>query len=356
MHSYSQMMQCLVLGTAALSIGSDGTGARSEPQRDRYAALAEPVAPNVVVPRGIFVCRGPAPTPEREVNFPFIDGWLVRPGWDRVEPEEGKYEWAYIDAEIALAKRLQKKITLMVLGGPQTPPWVYKAGARDFRYTWGGRFRESEEARIPLIWDDVYLRKWTALVSALGKRYGSEKTIVLVHISGATENGLEMQLPASPRDRPEWMKAGFTPDKVIAAWKRIIDTFAQAFPQTPLDIDIHPVVGTDKVAEDVAAYGYSKLGKRFGVFAGWLSGKGADKDRHHAGMHGLAQKYGKLSFAGFQMIGNETNQSERFQGGLKGAVDQGMGWGARYFEVWKADAVNAQLHPTLKELATSVKK
>jgi hypothetical protein len=26
-------------------------------------------------PSGLFVCRGPGPTPDREVNFPFIDGW-----------------------------------------------------------------------------------------------------------------------------------------------------------------------------------------------------------------------------------------------------------------------------------------
>jgi hypothetical protein len=255
-----------------------------------------------------------------------------------------------------MAGHLHKKITLMVLGGPQTPEWVYQAGAKAFPYRWGSRYRPGEEARIPLLWDEVYLRKWTALVQALGKRYAGEKTVVLVHISGATENGLEMQLPASARDRNEWLRAGYSPQRVIAAWKRILDVYAAAFPDTPLDIDIHPVLGSDRVAEEIAAYGSSKLGKRFGVFAGWLSGKPARMDRYHAGMYGLAEKYGRLSFASFQMIGNETNQPERFAGGLKGAVAQGMGWGARYYEIWKADVVNPQLHPTLKELADRVKK
>src|SRR5437879_4093588 len=77
--------------------------------------------PATSVPVGLFVCRGPGPTPEREVNFPFIDGWLARPGWEAVEPAEGKYDWRLIEGDIALAKRLGKKITLAILGGPQTP-------------------------------------------------------------------------------------------------------------------------------------------------------------------------------------------------------------------------------------------
>ncbi len=349
----------VISGLLTVGLGLVLNGER--PTSPSYSEAAAPVRRATAgamasAPRGLFVCRGPAPTPDKEVNFPFIDGWLVRPLWDKVEPAEGKYDWTYIDREIATAKRLQKKITLMVLGGPQTPEWVYQAGARSFRFSWGSKYRPAEEARIPIIWDEVYLRKWTALVQALGKRYAGDKTVVLVHMSGATENGLEMQLPSSPRDRSEWLKVGYSPDKVVAAWKRIVDAFAKAFPQTPLDIDVHPVVGSDRVAEEVTAYAYAKLGKRFGVFAGWLSGKPAEQDRHHAGMHTLAQKYGRLGFTGFQMIGNETNQPERFAGGLKGAVDQGMGWGARYYEIWKADVVNPQMHPTLKELAARVKK
>src|SRR5437660_3889456 len=89
--------------------------------------------PAASVPVGLFVCRGPGPTSEREVNFPFIDGWLVRPGWDAVEPAEGKYDWRLIEGDIALAKRLGKKITLAILGGPQAPAWVYQKGVKEIR-------------------------------------------------------------------------------------------------------------------------------------------------------------------------------------------------------------------------------
>jgi Beta-galactosidase len=321
------------------------------------AQSASSQAPAPSVPTGLFVCRGPGPTPEREVNFPFIDGWLVRPGWEAVEPAEGKYDWRLIEGDIALAKRLGKKITLAILGGPQAPSWVYHKGAKELRFTTSSRYHKPEEARIPVLWDEAYLRLWTQLIGEAGKHFAKEATIVLVHISGATENGLELQLPSKPADREQYSRWGYAPEKVVAAWKRIIDTFAEAFPQTPLDLDLHPVLGSDQVAAEAAAYGHRHLGKRFGISGGWLSGKPAGQDRHHAGMHSLAQKYGPLSFSTFQMIGNETNQPERFApGGVRAAAHQGMSWNAHYFEIWRADVLNPKLHDGLQEIAAEIRK
>lgn len=316
----------------------------------RAFAQSDPVSS----PVGLFVCRGPSPTPQREVDFPFIDGWLVRPGWDKVEPREGQYDFSYIENEIALARRLKKKVALAVLGGPQTPAWVYTAGARSFSYTIPVGRRGA--AQIPLLWDDTYLRKWTALVRELGKRFGSNDTVVLVHMTGATGNGLEMQLPFTPQDRQAWEVAGYTPEKTIAAWKQIIDAYAQAFANRPLDIDVHPVLGSDRVAEAVAAYGSAKLGRRFGIFSGWLSGKPTPTDPHHAGMHAIAARYGPKGFAAFQMIASYTRTPTQFPPeGLKAAIEQGLSWNAHYFEIWETDAMNPELHPLLQEMAAKLR-
>ena len=322
------------------------------PWPERAAGARGPTAPRR--PVGLFVCRGPGQTPDNEVDFPFIKGWLVRPGWDRVEPAEGKYDWTYIEKEIAIAKRLKRTIALAVLGGPQTPEWVYRLGAKKFRYTIRDWQDKETTEQIPLLWDPVYLSKWEALVTALGKRFGREDAVVLVHMTAATENGLEMQLPHTDADLPNWGKAGYTADKAVAAWKRIIDAYARAFPAKPLDVDIHPVLGDDRVAREAAAYGTEKLGQRFGVYGGWLSGKSPKDDPHHAPLHPIAKKYGAM---GFQMIASERRQPRQFAGGkLRNAVEQGMGWGARYFEVWELDAMDPAMHPVLKELASALEK
>src|SRR5438128_3490155 len=130
----------LVICLLATGHGPLATGQLSSPVRSEDRAVAAPA--------GLFVCRGPGPAPEREVHFPFIDGWLVRPGWNVVEPAEGKYDWSLIEGDIALAKRLGKKITLAILGGPQTPDWVFQKGAKEFRFTTASRYRKPETARI----------------------------------------------------------------------------------------------------------------------------------------------------------------------------------------------------------------
>jgi hypothetical protein len=310
---------------------------------------AEPLPPT-----GLFVCRGPSQTPDREVDFPFIKGWLVRPRWNKVEPKEGRYDWSFIEKEIEIAKRLKRKIILAILGGPQTPPWVYDAGVPSFDFKIRDWENKETTEKIPVLWDETYLKKWTALVKAMGKRFADEETIVLVHITGATENGMEMQLPHTDADLPNWRKAGYKPEKAIDAWKHLIDAYAAAFPNKPLDLDIHPVLGDDQVAREAAAYGHDKLGARFGITGGWISGKGPRDDPHHAPMHPIAKKYGAL---GFQMIASQMRQPEQFADGkLKNAVEQGMGWGASYFEVWELDAMDPKMHPVLKEVAATLEK
>jgi hypothetical protein len=341
---------------AALVVSASNASAQGPiPTPGVRATGKEAVVRVVKLPTGLFVCRGPGPTPPQDVDFPFITGWLVRPGWADVEPIEGQYDWSLIEGEIATAKRLKKKITLAILGGPQTPAWVYEAGAKDVRYTITSRSQPGRAGRIPPLWDEVYLRKWTAFIRALGRRFAVEDTIVLVHMTGATDNGLEMHLPTTREDRRQWRELGYTPEKVVAAWTIILDSFGGSFPRTALDLDVHPVLGTDRIAEEVAAHGHRELGGRFGIFGGWLSGRSAREDPHHSGMHVIARDAGRRGFVGFQLIGNETRQPDRFTtGGIWAAIDQAMGWGARYFEVWRADAINPGMHGKLSEIARRI--
>ena len=90
------------------------------------------------------------------MDFDFIDGWLVRPRWKRIEPRESQFDWSYIDNELSLASKLNKCITLMVLGGPHSPRWLYDKGAEFSPF--------GKDAPIPVLWDKVYLAQWKALM------------------------------------------------------------------------------------------------------------------------------------------------------------------------------------------------
>jgi hypothetical protein len=305
---------------------------------------------------GIYECHGAGPANLRQVNVPYIDGWLAEFDWDKIEPSQGRYNWAPIDGDIALAKRLHKKVTLLLRAGPYTPAWVYTAGAPGFRFTYGGKYRQARPAVMPPPWDPTFLKYYTRLIRAAGQRYNGEAVVGLVRISNSTRNGLEMHLPFNKAEQVQWRRMGYSHDKVIASYKTMIDTFVKAFPDKPFDLEIHPVLGTDRVAREVVAYGSQLLGKRFGVNGGWLSGKSAE-DKNLRGMYSIMREYGPRGFASFTMIGNQTKQPERFApGGLAAAINQGMAWNAHYFEVWLVDVQNRSFGRQLTELNAAVRR
>jgi len=72
-----------------------------------------------------------------------------------------------------------------------------------------------------------------------------------------------MHLPREPEDKARWRALGYKPEKLLEAWKRSIDAFAEAFPETPLILHLSPVIFRDGVLEAVAKYGYQTYGDRF---------------------------------------------------------------------------------------------
>lgn len=308
------------------------------------------------IPRGIYVAYGRVLN-ENILRAPYLEGVLVRVPWRDIEPAEGRYDWSYLHREISLAQRHGKKVTLAVSAGPNTPDWVYEAGAKPFRFTFLNPHspRGGVDARIPLPWDRVFLSKWTQTIAALGREFGGNPGITLVHITGSSKNGFELQLPEDPM-RPRtgaatgpWVEQGFEGKRFKEAWQVVIDAFARAFPDKALDLDVHPVMGDSAPAAELIEYGYQKYGKRFGAFGAWLSGRDLAWD---AGIRQIMANQCRKSFCTYQLIANETRQAHRLgQGGLLGTIQTGVDQGARYFEVWEADVRNPKFDAALLKLS-----
>ena len=326
------------------------------------SAVAENESSTVVPPAGIFVSSGPRVS-DKVLSSPFVQGNLIRVGWDEVEPAPGQYDFSAIDKLISQAKQHNKRVALSVLNGPRAPAWLYEAGAKSFVYEFKTRYSErgDRQERIPLPWDAVYLQHWRALSAALGKRYQDEKSIALVHITHSSKNGFEMQLPEQRiNGRREsvthgpWHDAGYAVEKHIAAMQSVIDAYVKAFPSTPLDIEIHPVLDSYKPAEAVLEYGQQQAGERFGLFSAWWSGK---SERWNAPLYPLLEKACDTSFCTLQLIGNQTRQPERLlKGSVNETIDAGMELGAKYFEVWDVDVRNRELKASLTNIAGQLNK
>lgn len=311
------------------------------------------------IPRGIYLAYGRALN-ERLLQVPYLTGVLVRVHWREIEPTEAHYDWSYPRREIDLAKRYGKKITLAIVAGPATPDWVYAAGATSFQFTFRNPHspRGGRPERIPLPWDPVFLDKWTQTITALGREFGNDPAIALVHITGSSKNGFELQLPEDP-PRPRlgppsgpWVGRGYTREGFVNAWKRVIDAFARAFPRQALDLEMHPILGDSAIPAQLAGYGYQRLGKRFGTFGAWLSGRQLAWD---AEIRQIMARQCRLSFCNYQLIANETRQAQRLgPGGLLGAIQSGFDHGARYFEVWEADIRNSRFDDDLLRISRQI--
>lgn len=364
---YPVMQSPASKGTPAGESANGSHPVTPQPTQQPQEHSAEPVKPSVVysdvtAPAGIFVSSGPTVS-DRVLGQGHVKGNLIRVGWDQIQPAPGNYDFSAIDALISQAEKHQKQVTLSVLNGPRAPQWLYDQGAKAFNYEFKNRYsgRGNRQEVIPLPWDAVYLEHWAKLIAKLGQRYAGNKTIALVHITHASKNGFEMQLPEERVGRmPEtasqgpWHDAGYSVDKHVAAVTRIIDQFATAFPNTPLDIEIHPVLDSLEPARRIYEYGIKRYGKRFGLFSAWWSGM---SQPWNAGLYPLLQAACESSFCNIQMIGNQTKQPERLlDGSLLNAMHAAQKLGARYFEVWSADLANTALQNDLATFSRTLKQ
>lgn len=308
--------------------------------------------------RGIYVIapRGKVDNLHHILDTPGIAGVSLSVTWQALEPQQGTYQWALLDDQIAKVTKAGKRISLRILPGISTPDWVYAGGTQDITfvdknpyhdqrfYPPGHRYRTlGHTLRIPVPWDMAFLRAWERFVAASGRRYAAEPALAMVHITGPTRHSAEMHLPKAKEDKARWMVLAYTPQKLIAAWKRCIDAFATAFPHTPLVLNLSPVIFHDGVMRAVAQYGYATYGRRLLMQNNIL----------RADNHGMKRPDWEVlrTYAGKTTIGFQRgllrlkhreglSQSERRRmrrSNFEGMFAQGLMLGAQYFEIGRAE-------------------
>ena len=179
--------------------------------------------------------------------------WRFR--WKTIEPGEGEYNWELIDKALQVTSNAGKKIMLRVTAGMFTPDWVYQAGVKPFEFSntdlaYPENFPKT--TKMPIPWDEVYLGKWEEFIHAFGQRYNGNPHIYSIHMAGGGHIG-EMNLPLA---HAKWQQAGYSDEKLIAAWKRIIDAYQKAFPNTPTNLNIGEPLGRNQshVLKPVVSY------------------------------------------------------------------------------------------------------
>ncbi len=290
------------------------------------------------------------------LNNPDVSGICIAAEWRELEPEEGKYDFSLIDSVLRKAAAKNKTVSLRVLPGISTPEWVYRKGAKRFEFTdrnpnhgdlAGRRISTYQKAlSMPVPWDTVFLSCWEKFVAAYGSHYRMTGNIAMIHITGPTRHSAEMHLPKEPEDKKNWIAIGYSPQKMIGAWKRCIAAYASAFPQTPVVLNLSPVIFNDEVMETVVRYGYEKYGQRFFMQNNILL---ADNKGMRRRDWAILKQYASKTTVGFQRqvlrlkqrgIVSESERLRIRRENFEGMFSQGMALGAKYFEIGMAEALD----------------
>lgn len=304
--------------------------------------------------RGIYsLMKGMQPVEQSALKLPFIAGVSIRASWEAIQPEEERFDWNYLDSVLQEVKKANKKAMLRILPGTHSPDWVYKKGVAVIEFKDPNPHHKTfgEVRKIPLPWDETYLKLWTNFVRELGKRYAFNTSIVLVHMAGPTLSSAEMHLPKKGSVRRLIQEAGYSKETLISAWKKVIDAYAVAFPASSLALNISIPFRNDGAMEEIIKYGISRLGQRLCIQGNWLSAHTMDSFHPYKVMHDLYKN--KAVNVGFQMLGAAKNESR--QGSLDTAIQKGLNAGANYFEIYEIDIIDNRNRQLLEELDRRLK-
>jgi len=178
--------------------------------------------------------------------FTMADIIYFRPGWCDVEPDgPGSGFDAYFGELFDFwVKQRGKRLAFRVMSESMhskaafvTPEWVFTQ--EDIPGVPHVGLRGLEQID-PVFWDDRYLDAYCDFVQRLGDCLDGREGLEFIDIGGIGEWGeMHLGLHIPGRWTPEQLEeTGFTPEKYIAAYRRIIDAHALAFPRTRVLLNV----------------------------------------------------------------------------------------------------------------------
>ena len=154
----------------------------------------------------------------------------VRQDWAELEPNEGSFDFSFLDSEVARIAAAGKKILLRINTQAGKPSWVSDAvtAAGGVFYTFVDD--DGTQNTIPVYWDPTFLAKKKAMIVALGAHFTNNPALAVVWTSFANARSEDWSVPHTPSQVEAWQQVGYTTDKLLEAGKEIIDTTMMAFP------------------------------------------------------------------------------------------------------------------------------
>lgn len=264
---------------------------------------------------------------------PTVDGLAFRTAWGLLEPQDGVYNWAALDAAFDVARTHGKQITLHVgASSIGVPRWLVAQGVAMYTFSTPRGMSITE----PLPWDATFVLRYTRFVAALAAHIQARGDTRLLYAVSDGAPVAEMSILGCQNGAMSNGTA-YSRTSYLNAWKTTVDAHAAAFPATRLFISA-PVIVICRPDNDGKAF-YTELmnhalakSAKTTVFATDLNAAGSSR------LMQVDTSIRPRTAIAFQTIWSFTNDPQnRMRGTLKEAVCHGISSGARYFEIYKTD-------------------
>lgn len=272
---------------------------------------------------------------------PHLAGVYLHVGWKEIEQEAGKPDFSRIDNAVAVLRRVGLKYSLGLKPGIDTPPFVFREGARAFETKINNPRRANfgSTVAIPIPWDPIYQQHFSRVIQQLGKRYADDPLCVGVVLTCANFMSAEMHLPKTPEDRAKWKAMGDYGTKLLEVYKKYTDEWARAFPKQAISLSLSQVVDLpSSFFENIIDYGVSKYPERFTIQSDQLSGRKEDTGTMS---YDLVLKYRDRLHHGFQSVAGFSHGGQRM-GSIEMAVLNVIHAQGEFWELWNDDGMNGE--------------
>lgn len=215
--------------------------------------------------------KKPPPHPQNGIvaqalAVPGVDGLLIHLRWSQISPSKNTYNWDPLDAALGLlADSTKKRFELGIVIGGATPTWVVAAPPTGVGAIHGTfQVNASSAGTCPTFtmaapYDTNYLAAFDDLLNQLAQHLRAKQAYAhlgLIKLFGLTTTTDELRLPAVDHcpggSNPVkiWMKLGYTPSKVEAAWNSMLKSYLKYFPNKAFSIGFIGVNAFPGIDED----------------------------------------------------------------------------------------------------------
>ena len=310
---------------------------------------------------------------DRTYTNPNVAGLTFRTSWADIEPAKGNFVWTKLDTVFDSAEKNGKWVELIIIPGFGTPAWALQGvPTGTFSVIYGPG--KGENLTMPLPWNQIYLTRWFAFLKMVSARYGSRPSFLKIAADGPTSITGEMTLPNTPADLCNWVKVGYTSQRIIGAWQQVFASYAQIFPRQYFSLALFPplpivsntrcvngtLTGIDhtesqRVSTAIIGLGVDNYPKQFVVQENGLTAVPTAS----SGAYDAVKSYHGKVVTGFQLA-TSAMLSPTYMGNadgvtaLQNSLQRGMDANAQFIEVYEQDVLSPATQTVLASFARSL--